>query len=116
MAIRTEQLVIFQGATFRQSFVCDLSDQGIAFVGTFANGGANTFSLASALKGDSNFSTVASGVVIVTVGSNSVTLEIDESLTANFPVRKGRFVVEVTNGTDRWRIMEGGWRLDRDAA
>lgn len=114
MAILTAQLPIVQGATFRQSFTCDLSDHSIANIQAFATSG-NTFTLSVGLKGDSNFKVVCAGS-IESIVTNLVTIFIDEAVTATIADRKGRYVVEVSNGTDRWRIMEGAWSLDRDTA
>ncbi len=115
MAILTSQLLIVQGATFRQPFICSLADipSPPASIQAFATTG-NTFTLSVGLKGDSNFVVVANGTLSVV--TNTVTLDIDEAITAAISARSGRYTVEVSNGTDRWRIMEGAWRLDRDTA
>lgn len=113
MSILTQQLTIVQGATFRQAFTCSLSDvlPPPASVQAFATG-TNTFNLSVGLKGDSNFTPVANGTM--TISTNVVTLDIDEAVTALITARAGRYVVEVSDGTDRHRIMEGAWRLNRD--
>lgn len=111
MAVTQAQLLIHQGSTFRQTFACSLADHSIADIQVWATGGG-TFTLSVGLRGDSNFKAVASGTV--SLAGNNVTLDIDEAVTALISDLEGRFVVEVTNNTDRWRIMQGAWALDRD--
>ena len=115
MAILKTSIRLNQGSTYRETFACSLADipSPPANIQAFATSG-NTFTLSVGLKGDSNFKAVCSGTLSVLV--NDVTLDIDESITAAIVDKSGRYVVEVSNGTDRFRIMEGAWRLDRDTA
>lgn len=116
MTVVEAHLKIYQGATFREAFACSLADHGLANIQTFATG-PNTFDLSVGLKGDANYRLVCSGTM--SAATNSVTLDIDEAVTAlmsDATGEGGRFVVEVSNGTDRWRIMQGSYELVRDAA
>lgn len=113
MAITTAQLTINQGATFRQALNCDLSDRGIADIQAWP-GVTFTFALSVGLKGDSNFASVCSGTASAAV--NVVTIDIDEAVTALITAIEGKWVLEASNGTDRWRIGEGAWFLHRNTA
>lgn len=113
MAILTRQLRIVQGATFRETFACDITGTSITpSISAWQTG--FSFDLSVGLRGDANYSVVASGTA--SASTNNVTIELDESVTALISDLTGRFVVEVTNGVDRWRLLEGAWRLDRDTA
>jgi hypothetical protein len=115
MPIANAQLVVVQGATLKQDVTCDLSETpySIANLQAWATGGA-TLSLSVGLRGDSNFKVVASGAVTIT--GNVARLELDEAVTATITDLNGRWVVEATNGVDRFRIADGSWYLRRDTA
>jgi hypothetical protein len=103
------QLEIDQGATFRRTIACDLSYYGINDIGAWAT--SASFTLSFGLRGDEFFRAVAAGSVFI--AGNNVTLDLDESITDAITHRVGVFVVEVTDGTDRWRVIQGSWTLKR---
>lgn len=115
MAVTNAILVINQGATFFQTIACSLADLPTPIPTISAwPGVVATFTLANTLKGDANFKAVGTGTV--SLSGNNATLIIDELVTGAMTVLKGRWTLEVSNGTDTHRIGEGGWRLARDTA
>lgn len=113
MPIATANLFIDQGATFRQTIACDLSDKGIANIAAWPPTSLS-FTLSVGLRGDASFRTICVGTASVLV--NNLTLDIDDAVTALIPndARDGRWVAEVANATDRHRVAEGAWFLRRD--
>lgn len=105
-----QQLVIHQGATFRQTFACNLAYFGIANIATWAVQGGS-FTLSVGYRDDASFKAVCSGAVFL--AGNNVTLELDETVTDLIAHRGGQFVVDVSDGIDTHRAIEGGWFLHR---
>ncbi len=120
MILANQQILLAQGCTFRQSFTCDLTDQGVADIAPWAvtsptgSPTANAFDLSFKLRGDTEYRPM--NHAYVSFAGNVATITVTKEATYNFTSDRGRFRVEASNGVDRFCVIEGGWAIRRTNA
>lgn len=111
--LSAQEIQISRGAAFSQAFTCSLADiVGPGYpptdIQTFATGGG-TFSVSVARRDDLAFGEACTGTA--TIAGNVLTLAITAAETGAMRDRRGYFTVDVSNGIERWRVIDGTWLL-----
>ena len=103
---------IEQGSTFVDEFVVPASaiPNIVNLVGYSAQG-----ELTTKRKGDTGNIQVATFVAtVVEPMGNKIKIALDDSVTTLITDKKGHFNVEVTDGSNTYRVREGPWNLSQD--
>jgi len=112
MSVLSGQEIVFPtAAPFSQVFSCSLSDLiGPGYpptdIETFAIEGA-TAAVTYSRRGDLLFRTACDATA--TISGNTVTMSVTQAEIEALPVRRGRFTIDVSNGVERWRVVDGLW-------
>lgn len=117
MTTRTDTLTIYQAASFRQSFTCSLDDVGIPDIEAWAASAPwasrSTFHLSFLDDDHPRYELLSASYVYL--DGNTVTLYITKEGADRLRELsgRGRYTVNVTNGTTTHTVMAGTWDLQR---
>lgn len=118
MAVLSDREIQFvRGSPFSQAFTCSLADIiGPGYppsdIETFATSGG-TFSVSVARRGENAFADAGNSTA--TISGDVITLSMTAVQTARVRNRAGYFTVDVSNGIERWRVIDGTWTASDSA-